>query len=98
MLHLPMAFVRTAWINCMAMRNGIRRIIIQFKKGEKNGTIWYGLFRRAQAGSAVAAAYSGKTMKAIRRDVEKLLDMGLIEITLDGVRPKKEIISAFLGP
>jgi Fic family protein len=44
----------------------------------------------------LAAAYSGKTIKAVRRDVRKLLDMGLIEITANGVRPKKEIISAFL--
>jgi Fic family protein len=54
------------------------------------------LYKLSMISPRVAAAYSGKTMKAIRRDVAKLLEMGLIEITLAGVRPKKEIISAFL--
>jgi Fic family protein len=54
------------------------------------------LSKLAMISPRLAAAYSGKTIKAARRDVQKLLDMGLVEITLDGVRAKKEIISAFL--
>jgi len=44
----------------------------------------------------LAAAYAGKTIKALRRDLGKLSSMGLVEVTRDGVRAKREIISAFL--
>lgn len=44
----------------------------------------------------VAESYAGKTIKAERRDVKKLLSMNLVEVSPEGVRPKREVISAFL--
>jgi Fic family protein len=44
----------------------------------------------------VAAEYSQKTSKTLSRDVNKLLEMNLIEITKEGLRAKKEKILAFL--
>jgi Fic family protein len=44
----------------------------------------------------VAASYANKTLKAMRRDVKKLVVMGLAEMTTNGVRARREVISAFL--
>lgn len=41
-------------------------------------------------------AYHGKTQKTVARDVNVLLEMGLIEKTRKGVRAKREAILAFL--
>ena len=44
----------------------------------------------------MAAAYVKKTRKTMVRDVNKLIDLGLMERKKDGVRAKREIILAFL--
>ena len=44
----------------------------------------------------MAAAYAKKTRKTMVRDVNKLISMGLVERTKDGVRAKREVILAFL--
>ena len=44
----------------------------------------------------VMEVYQGKTRKTLSRDLNRLVDMGLIERTPDGIRPKREIILAFL--
>jgi Fic family protein len=44
----------------------------------------------------MAAAYAKKTRKTMVRDVNKLINMGLMERTKDGIRAKREIILAFL--
>ncbi|MFZ0611292.1 MAG: hypothetical protein WAM73_03555 [Desulfobacterales bacterium] len=44
----------------------------------------------------MAAAYAQKTRKTMVRDVNKLMKMGLMERTKEGVRAKREIILAFL--
>jgi len=44
----------------------------------------------------MATAYAKKTRKTMVRDINKLIDMGLIERTKEGVRAKREIILAFL--
>lgn len=45
----------------------------------------------------IAAEYAQKTPKTLLRDIKKLLEMGLIEISVtEGVRAKKEKILAFL--
>jgi len=44
----------------------------------------------------MAAAYAKKTKKTMVRDVNKLINMGLVEHTKDGIRAKREIILAFL--
>ena len=45
----------------------------------------------------IATAYAKKTRKTMVRDVNKLINMGLMERTKDGVRAKREIILAFLS-
>jgi Fic family protein len=44
----------------------------------------------------MAAAYAKKTRKTMIRDINKLIDIGLMERTKEGVRAKREIILAFL--
>jgi len=44
----------------------------------------------------MAAAYAKKTRKTMIRDVNKLISMGLMEQTKEGVRAKREVILAFL--
>ncbi len=44
----------------------------------------------------VMKSYQGKTHKTLSRDLNKLVEMGLIERTPEGIRPKREIILAFL--
>ena len=44
----------------------------------------------------MAAAYAKKTRKTMVRDVNKLINMGLMERTKEGVRAKLEVIVAFL--
>lgn len=44
----------------------------------------------------MATAYAKKTRKTMVRDVNKLINMGLMERTKDGIRAKREIILAFL--
>ena len=44
----------------------------------------------------MAAAYAKKTRKTMVRDVNKLISMGLMERTKEGVRAKREVILAFL--
>ena len=44
----------------------------------------------------MAVAYAKKTRKTLVRDVNKLISMGLLERTKEGVRAKREIILAFL--
>ncbi len=44
----------------------------------------------------LAAAYAKKTAKTLSRDVNALLEMGLLESTPEGYRAKKEIILGFL--
>ncbi len=44
----------------------------------------------------MAAAYAKKIRKTMVRDVNKLISMGLMERTKDGVRAKREVILAFL--
>jgi Fic family protein len=44
----------------------------------------------------MAAAYARKTRKTIVRDVNTLMDMGLVERTKEGVRAKREVILSFL--
>ena len=46
--------------------------------------------------SRVAAAYATKTTKTLSRDLSALIEMGLLELTPDGYRTKKEMILAFL--
>lgn len=44
----------------------------------------------------MATAYARKTRKTMVRDVNKLINMGLMERSKDGIRAKREIILAFL--
>jgi Fic family protein len=44
----------------------------------------------------VAMSYAGKTAKTMTRDLNDLVDMGLLEVDRGMVRPRKEIIRAFL--
>ncbi|MBI5605832.1 MAG: Fic family protein [Deltaproteobacteria bacterium] len=44
----------------------------------------------------MATAYAKKTRKTMVRDVNKLISMGLMERTKEGIRAKREIILAFL--
>lgn len=44
----------------------------------------------------IAAEYAQKTSKTLIRDIKKLLQMDLIEISKEGIRAKKEKILAFL--
>ena len=44
----------------------------------------------------LAEAYAGKTLKTIQRDVEKLVKIGLVEKTSQGIRAKRELMLAFL--
>lgn len=44
----------------------------------------------------IAEAYADKTMKTVRRDINRLEGMGLVEKTPEGVRAKREIMLAFL--
>ena len=44
----------------------------------------------------MAGAYAKKTKKTMVRDVNKLINMGLLERTKEGVRAKREVILAFL--
>jgi hypothetical protein len=44
----------------------------------------------------MAAAYARKTRKTMVRDVNKLINMELMERTKEGVRAKREVILAFL--
>ena len=44
----------------------------------------------------MAAAYARKTRKTMVRDVNKLISMGLMERTKEGIRAKREVILAFL--
>jgi Fic family protein len=44
----------------------------------------------------LAAAYATKTKKTLTRDLNTLIDMGLVEQTPGGVRPRSEVILAFL--
>jgi Fic family protein len=44
----------------------------------------------------MAVAYAKKTRKTMVRDINKLINMGLMERTKDGIRAKREIILAFL--
>ena len=46
----------------------------------------------------IAAAYARKTTKTLSRDVNTLLNMGLIVKEKDGYRARKELILAFLPP
>jgi Fic family protein len=46
----------------------------------------------------MAEAYATKGDKTLSRDINKLLEMGLIEKTTAGIRAKKEIMYAFLPP
>ena len=47
-------------------------------------------------GPRVAAAYAKKTAKTLSRDLNALLQIGLLESTREGFRAKKEIILGFL--
>lgn len=44
----------------------------------------------------MAKAYMGKHQKTISRDLNKLIEMNLVEKTMHGYKPKREIILAFL--
>jgi len=44
----------------------------------------------------MATAYAKKTRKTMVRDINKLINMGLMERTKEGVRTKREIVFAFL--
>jgi len=43
-----------------------------------------------------AKAYSKRTRRTLSRDINELLEMGLIDLNNDGVRARKELILAFL--
>jgi Fic family protein len=49
-----------------------------------------------ETSTRMAAAYAKKTKKTMIRDVNKLINMGLMERTKEGVRAKREVILAFL--
>lgn len=49
-----------------------------------------------EVSTRIATAYAKKTRKTMVRDVNKLINMGLMERTKDGIRAKREIILAFL--
>lgn len=44
----------------------------------------------------MAAAYATKTRKTMARDINKLIEMDLVERTKNGIRSKREVILAFL--
>jgi len=44
----------------------------------------------------MAVSYATKTRKTMVRDVNRLINMGLIERTDEGIRAKREVILAFL--
>ena len=46
----------------------------------------------------VAESYASKTEKTVNRDVNHLLQLGLVERTREGVRARTEIMRAFLAP
>lgn len=46
----------------------------------------------------IAEAYADKTDKTVKRDINVLENMNLVERTLKGVRAKREIVLAFLPP
>jgi len=50
----------------------------------------------AEISVRVAAAYARKTKRTIVRDINVLLEMGLIEFSKSGFRARKEAILAFL--
>ena len=45
-----------------------------------------------EVSTRMATAYAKKTRKTLERDVNKLIDMGLMERTKDGIRAKHESI------
>ncbi len=49
-----------------------------------------------EVSTRMATAYAKKTKRTLARDVNKLIDMGLMERTKDGIRAKRELILAFL--
>ena len=44
----------------------------------------------------MAASYATKTRKTMVRDINKLIEMDLVERTKEGIRSKREVILAFL--
>lgn len=44
----------------------------------------------------IAEAYAGKTDKTVQRDINALVNMGLVERTPTGIRVKRELLLAFL--
>ena len=45
----------------------------------------------------LAAAYAGKTSKTVTRDISRLIALGLIERTPQGIRPLVEKMEAFMA-
>jgi RecA-family ATPase len=50
----------------------------------------------SEISTRMAAAYAKKTRKAMVRDVNKLINMGLMKRNKEGIRAKREVILAFL--
>ena len=46
----------------------------------------------------IAEYYAGKTRKTLTRDINSLLEMGLITKDAKGIRPNRETVLAFLPP
>jgi Fic family protein len=55
-----------------------------------------GISRIPEISMRMATAYAKKTRKTLVRDINTLINMGLMERTKEGVRAKREIILAFL--
>ena len=49
-----------------------------------------------EVSTRMATAYAKKTRKTMVRDINKLINMGLMERTKDGIRAKRDLILAFL--
>ncbi len=59
---------------------------------------WVDIQRVPELSPALAKAFAGMTTKAISRDLNALVEMGLTEKQSSKIRAKVEIISAFLPP
>jgi len=91
------------WINYIhdmfrdkASPSDIRRRRLVIDLSEHSEPITIGEVRRVSA--RIAEAYATKGDKTLSRDINRLLDLGLIEKTPTGIRAKTETMRAFLPP
>lgn len=71
-----------------------RRLVLDLSLVEQNNFVPTNDLRHISP--RIAEAYAGKTDKTVQRDVNALLQMGLVQKTKEGVRARIEIMRAFL--